>query len=60
MRREKATQEADLPHAYADREGACTVCGGQELDARHLAWEQAAQAAQDRDEGAGMPRELGS
>lgn len=44
MRREKATQLADLPHRFEGDSIICTLCSMQLLDARHVAWEKAAQA----------------
>lgn len=43
--RERATHEADLPHAFRGFvHGACSVCRGELVAPLHAAWEQAAAA----------------
>jgi hypothetical protein len=44
MRREKATELADLPHRFEGDGEHCSLCSSELLDVRHVAWEKAALA----------------
>lgn len=56
--REKATQEADLPHAYEswNVKPVCKLCRLPEGDQRHVAWEQNKEQAAEYPT---LPREQG-
>lgn len=57
--RERATAARDLPHEHAGpADGACEVCGADQLDARHVDWEKACAASASPQPG--LVRELGS
>lgn len=50
MRREKATDIADLPHQFeAGQRGRCNLCLMPALDARHVAWEKASLLKMERE-----------
>jgi hypothetical protein len=56
--REKATEQADLPHKYDGPVSltACDICKAPLADPRHLAWEK---AQADDDTPSTLPREMG-
>lgn len=56
--RERATEKADLPHAYEQLTGTrlCHVCGAGEVDARHGEWEK---AREEQSPVPVLPRETG-